>query len=96
MTVLSTLASVTAPTTPPPTVGVHLHVAPDHASLVKSVVAPLTAATDDPFHQVPVIVPGAAQRRHLSQAVAAEVGICAGLDFISLGVLRRRVHRELL
>ena len=76
--------------------GLHLHVARDHATLVAAVVASLGASDHDPFGAIPVVVPGQAQRRHLSQAIALDAGICAGFDFLSIGALRRQVQLALL
>lgn len=66
------------------------------AAAVKFLAEPPT----DPFASDLLVVPGAAHRRHLSQALAiargGALGVCAGVEFASLTHLRRRLEAELL
>lgn len=61
----------------------------------------LATPVADPFAQHVVVVPHDAARRALSQALALRLGsdglgICAGVEFISMTALRRRLEAQLL
>ncbi len=60
--------------------------------LVQWVCAPLT----DPFASQLVVCPGGGPSRWLSQQIGLRTGICAGIDFLSPAIVRRRLEHDLL
>lgn len=77
----------------------HLVEAADWSSLVAAVAAHLARPLPDPFAIDVVCLEGAGHRRHLSQALAlagGPAGVSAGVDFVPLGQLRRRLEADLL
>ncbi|MGA4668616.1 exodeoxyribonuclease V subunit gamma [Propionibacteriaceae bacterium Y1923] len=65
--------------------------------LVAGLAAELAGATGDPFAMQLVVTPGPAHQRYVSQTVAAGSGhgVCAGVDFLTVAALRRRVQTSL-
>ncbi|WP_143052800.1 exodeoxyribonuclease V subunit gamma [Propionibacterium cyclohexanicum] len=76
--------------------GIHVHECPDWPSLCTQVSAHLAAATHDPFDQPLLVVPRAAQRRLLRQWIAADQGVCAGIEMIGISGLRARLETTVL
>lgn len=84
--------------------GIEVRVAASWADLTDDVVTAVRRACPaDPFTPIEVIVRGAASRRALSQAIATRTGpastprngICAGIEFPTLGQVHQRVQAEL-
>lgn len=88
--------------------GLHVHACRDWPVLCTQLSAHLDATVSDPFDLPLVIVPGAAQRRSLRQAIASagpglpagtppgEGGICAGVDMTGMAGLRIRLEHDVL
>ncbi|MBO1030884.1 exodeoxyribonuclease V subunit gamma [Tessaracoccus sp. SD287] len=65
--------------------------------LVAAMASALDDGTGDPFALQLAVVPGPAHQRHVSQAVASNngYGVCAGVEFLTVPGLRRRLHVSL-
>lgn len=72
----------------------------DWDAVCAAVAGVLSSPLPDPFIKELVVVPGQAHRRHLSQRLAATLGVgdsvCAGVDFPTLGSVRRRLESTVL
>ena len=78
--------------------GIWRHRAATATTLADGLAAQLAGARQDPFAADVVVVPHAGLQRWLAQALGRRLGspgegICAGVDFVSLGGLRRRLRR---
>lgn len=67
------------------------------AEAESAIAADLQNAAASVFDKALVIVPSKGHERHLSQTISKSngYGICAGVDFVTLGGLRRRLSKDL-